>query len=153
MNDTATNIEIGKLIKNLFRGYDRYCFTMGNDIQEAKESARYITDEIYSCDYDIDIIRKAVRSARDETPKKPPTLTEILLKCKNLTGKNKYRSNEDILEQWIVAAKDGDKRAIDYLQEYHGIDVNEPEIPKEEVERQAVAGSPYAKIILGLEVK
>ena len=153
MNDTATNIEIGKLIKNLFRGYDRYCFTMGNYIQEAKETARYITDEIFSCDYNIEIVRKAVRSARDETPKKPPTLTEILLKCKNLTGKNKYRSNEDILEQWIVAAKDGDKRAIDYLQEYQGIDVNEPEIPKEELERQAVAGSPYAKIILGLEVK
>ena len=140
MNDTATNIEIGKLIKNLFRGYYRYCFTFGVGIKDAKETARYITDEIYSCDYDIEIVRKAVRSARDESPKKPPTLTEILLKC------NRIRRHLEIAESNRLYEIKKKKEDAEFEKNYKAV-------PKEELEQRVAEGDPYAKIILGLEVK
>ena len=115
-------------------GYDRYCFTMGNYIQEAKETARYITDEIYSCDYDIEIVRKAVRSARDESPKKPPTLTEILVKCKKLSKRNdkpepepeKPTMGKDAWKKtWISEAEKGNPYAIAFVERVYGLETKQ----------------------------
>ena len=136
----ATNIEIGKLIKKMFMGYDRYCFTMGNYTQETKKTARYITDEIYSCDYDIDIVRKAVRSARDESTKKPPTLTEILIKC------NRIRRHLEIVESNRLYEIKKKKDDVKFKKNYKAV-------PKEELEQRVAEGDPYDKIILGREFK
>ena len=134
MNDTATNIEIGKLIKNLFRGYDRYCFTMGNYIQETKKTARYITDEIDSCDYDLEIIREGIRQARDESPKRPPTLTEILLKCKKLSKRNDKPEPEPDKptmkkgawkKTWISEAEKGNPYAIAFVERVYGLETKQ----------------------------
>ena len=138
--NSATNKEITKLVENLFLGYDRFCFTMGKYIDETKQTARYITDEIYSCDYDLDIIREGIRQARDESPKKPPALTEILLKC------NRIKKHSEIVESnrlYEIKKKKEELEAIENMEE----------VPKEELERRVAEGDPYAKIILGLETK
>jgi len=151
MKQVNKNKEIGKVIFELFEFYDPKCFVRGKFINETKDRARKYTNELDSWDYSLDSIFDAIRLSRDESPRGIPALSEILIKCKNPNKKNKYRSNEEMLEEWKVAAEGGDQRAIDYLREHHGIEIDEPEVTIEETEQQAAAGSPYAKIVLGLK--
>ena len=126
MNDTATNKEIGELIKNLFKGYDRYCFTMGNYTQDTKETARYYTNEIDSLNYDRDVVEQAIRLARDDYPNKPPPLTEILVYCKKLARKKNQPKPEPEDKTPMVTQ----------------------ETWRRDWEKEAEKGNPYAKMML-----
>ena len=107
---------------------------MGNYIQETKQTARYITDEIDSCDYDLEIVREGIRQARDESPKRPPTLTEILVKCKKLSKSNDKPEPEPDKptmkkgawkKTWIEEAKKGNPYAIAFVERIYGVETKQ----------------------------
>ena len=133
--DTHTKL-IGEMIKNLFMGYEEKCFTWGKPeiVQATKDTARYITNEIAGLDYDLEIIREGIRFARDESPKKHPTLTEILLKCKKLSKRNdkpepepdKPTMGKDAWKKtWISEAEKGNPYAIAFVERVYGLETKQ----------------------------